>query len=179
VFVWEQAALATLQFRASDRWTLQASAGGIIAGALVLGNVVHRMRPGWLYGAAASFRVLDGTGWMPYLIVSGSFSMSGTSTEPSDAAGTGFHAPLVSMDVSLVATVGKTFFRTLSPYLVGRVFGGPVFWQRGSEVSVGTDAYHYQVGVGISLAVLQRFDAFIEGAPFGERRVSAGAGVAF
>lgn len=177
--MWEQAGLGTLQFRASDRWTLQASAGGIISGALVHGNVVHTMRPGWLYGVAASFRVLDGTGWMPYLIVSGSLSMSGTATSPSDAPQSGFHSSLVSMDVSLIATVGKTFFRVLSPYLVGRVFGGPVFWQRGGDVALGTDAYHYQFGVGISVALLQRFDAFIEGAPFGERRLSAGAGVAF
>lgn len=177
--VWEQAVLASLQYRASDRWTLQASAGAIVTGALSSGNVSHRMRPGWLYGLAASYRVLDGTGWLPFVLVSASFSASGTATEASDAPGSGHHASLVSVDASAVLTVGKTFLRALSPYVVGRVFGGPVFWQGEGAQRTGTDAYHYQAGLGLSVAVLQRFDAFIEFAPLGERRVSAGAGLAF
>jgi hypothetical protein len=175
----ERAVLATLQFRASERWTLQASAGLLVDGALVSGNVQHLMRPGWLYGVAASYRVLDGARWMPFILVAGSFSASSTATQPSDAAGTGFHAQLMSFDVSAVVTVGKTFFRVLSPYLVGRVFGGPVFWQQAADLRTGTDAYHYQLGAGLAVALFQRFDAFAEYAPLGERRLSFGAGISF
>ena len=176
--IWEEAVLGSLQFRATDRWTLQASAGAILSGGLVVMNIAHAMRPGWLYGVAASYRILDGTGWTPYLIASGSLSVSGTTTEAENAQ-IGFHSPLVSMDASLVVTVGKTFFRALSPYLVGRVFGGPVLWQRGSDTSLGGDLYHYQFGVGLAVSLFQRLDAFVEGAPLGERRISAGAGIAF
>ncbi len=179
VDVWEHAVLASLQFRASERWTLQASGGVIVTGALSTGDATHRMRPGWLYGVAASYRLLDGAGWLPFVLISASISASGTATESSDAQGSGHHASLVSVDASAVLTVGKTLFRAISPYLVGRVFGGPVFWQREGALLTGTDAYHYQVGVGLSVALLQRFDAFFEYAPLGERRISAGAGLAF
>ena len=55
----------------------------------------------------------------------------------------------------------------------------PVFWHDQGVLRGGTDIYHYQVGAGIAVSLLQRFDAFIEGAPLGERRISAGLGVSF
>ena len=106
------------------------------------------------YVAAASYRIIDGTGYLPFVIMALSVSMSGTATESSEAPQSGFHAPLVALDLSAVLTIGKTFMRAISPYLVGRVFGGPVYWQRDSQLLVGTDAYHYQVGLGLSVAVL-------------------------
>lgn len=175
----EQAVLTTLQYRATDRWTLQASAGAILVGALATANTAYRMRPGWLFGVAASFRVLDGAGWLPFVMVSGSLSASGTALEDGASPGSGFHSTLTSIDISGVVTVGKTLFRVLSPYVMARVFGGPVLWQQNDSLRLGTDIFHYQIGFGLAVAVLRRFDAFVEGAPLGERRISAGMGVSF
>jgi hypothetical protein len=179
VDIGEQAVLGTLQYRASDRWTLQASAGVLVSGGIANATRALTMRPGWLFGVAASCRLLDGHGWLPFILVSGSLSASSTALEDAQFPGSGYHDVFSAMDVSGVLTVGKTLFRAISPYLVGRVFGGPVFWHDGSAFRGGTDIYHYQLGAGVAVSLLQRFDAFIEGAPLGERRISAGAGVSF
>lgn len=179
VDIGEQAVLATLQYRVSNRWTLQASAGALITGGIATRTRSLTMRPGWLFGVAASSRLLDGTGWLPFILVSVSLSMSSTSLQNDMQPGSGYHDVFTAMDISGVLTIGKTFFRAVSPYLVGRVFGGPVFWNDQGVLRGGTDIYHYQVGAGIAVSLFQRFDAFIEGAPLGERRISAGAGVSF
>jgi hypothetical protein len=179
VDIGEQAVLATLQYRASNRWTLQASAGALIAGGIATSTRSLSMRPGWLFGVAASSRLLDGNGWLPFILVSVSLSMSSTALQNDMQPGSGHHDVFTAMDISGVLTIGKTLFRAVSPYLVGRLFGGPVFWHDQGVLRGGTDIYHYQVGAGIAVSLLQRFDAFIEGAPLGERRISAGVGVSF
>jgi hypothetical protein len=62
---------------------------------------------------------------------------------------------------------------------VGRVFGGPVYWQyQGSSVT-GTDAHHYQLGVGLTVVAGGRVNVFAEGVPVGERSFAAGTAFAF
>jgi len=85
---------------------------------------------------------------------------------------------MVSTDVRLGVTAGKTIRGIMTPYLSARVFGGPIFWRYGGQSVTATDAYHYQVGGGFSLG-LGRFDLHLEVAPLGERDLAAGAGVRF
>ena len=82
-------------------------------------------------------------------------------------------------DLRLSVVVGKTFFQALSPYAVLRGFGGPIWWQiRGRDV-LGTDAYKFQIGAGLSVTMPRGFDAFIEGVPLGEKALSTGLGYSF
>jgi hypothetical protein len=84
-----------------------------------------------------------------------------------------------ALDLRLGALAGWPLFRTVSPYVVVRGFGGPVFWTYRGESRLGTDAYKYQVGAGLSLVVAGTVDVFVEGVPVGERGITAGAGISF
>ena len=171
----EAATTATLEYRMNPRWTLQTGAGAVVGGSLTTTDRTYTITPGWEYSVAVSFRVLDGQGYFPFILVSTSVSASGTATLDAN----GNRTPLVSIDTGVVLTAGKTFFRVLSPYLMGRVFGGPIFWhQNGTDVT-GTDRYHYQLGAGVVLSLFRRLDLYVEGVPLGERRISGGAGFSF
>jgi hypothetical protein len=84
-----------------------------------------------------------------------------------------------AFDLRLGAVVGTTFFDRLSPYALGRVFGGPVYWRYQGAAVTGTDTHHYQLGAGLALMLARRLDIFAEAVPLGERSLSAGASVSF
>jgi hypothetical protein len=67
----------------------------------------------------------------------------------------------------------------LSPYVIARVFGGPVFWRYQDEAIVGGDVHHYQLGAGIALLIAERVNLYAEGVPLGEQALAAGAGFRF
>lgn len=77
------------------------------------------------------------------------------------------------------AVVGKTFFDTMSPYVVARAFGGPIFWRIEGKDITGTDRYHFQAGAGLSVSTPQGLDVFAEVIPVGEKSVSCGLGFSF
>ena len=86
---------------------------------------------------------------------------------------------MVLVRAPLGALVGKTFWKTLSPYVGARVFGGPVFWRFADEDVTGTDRYHYQLAAGLLASLPKGVDVYAELAPLGERSVAVGGGVAF
>ncbi|MCP4448720.1 MAG: hypothetical protein GY811_25800 [Myxococcales bacterium] len=65
------------------------------------------------------------------------------------------------------------------PFASPRAFGGPVSWQLGREDVVGSDQYHYSVGVGGTYRVPGALDVFAEVLALGERSMSIGGSVAF
>ncbi|MEZ4294200.1 MAG: hypothetical protein R3B70_04420 [Polyangiaceae bacterium] len=81
---------------------------------------------------------------------------------------------MLAVDFRVTGIAGKTFFDILSPYLVLRAFGGPVFWEHEGESETGGDKYHFQIGAGMVLALPRRFDAFVEVVPVGERAAALG-----
>jgi hypothetical protein len=85
----------------------------------------------------------------------------------------------VAFDLRFGTVVGTTVWHLLTPYIVGRVFGGPVYWRYLGAPIVGTDDHHWQVGGGLSARLGRRVDLFAEGVPLGERGVTAGAGYSF
>lgn len=174
----QRAVTATLDVRVSDRWTLQGGLGAVLAGSLATEGRHFDVKPGWLFSVGAGYRILDGQGAAPFLLGSVSYAMSFSHTQEAglpDAP----RASLTTGDVRLGLAVGKTFFEVLSPYVVARVFGGPVSWKLGDETLTGGDKYHYQVGAGLALVIARRIDAFVEGVPLGERRYSFGVGFSF
>ena len=64
-----------------------------------------------------------------------------------------------------------------TPYAVGRLFGGPVFYKIDDVNRIGNDRYHFQLGAGGLIALGKRVDLFVEGVPLGEQALTGGIGV--
>jgi hypothetical protein len=182
-----QAAIATLQYRLRPDLALQVGAGVGHGGSLVIDGglgpegataapVRHEMLPGWVATVSGSWRVLDGAGSRPLLLLTMTVGASGARTREESAAES---VAYTALDARLGAVVGKTFFDALTPYAALRVFGGPIFWRFRGEDRTGTDRYHYQIGLGLSASLPAQLDVFVEGVPLGERALVLGAGVAF
>ncbi|HEY4015463.1 MAG TPA: hypothetical protein VGM06_19090 [Polyangiaceae bacterium] len=164
------AALATLDYRPTRTVTLEAGAGLLAGGHISTPIARYDFTPGFVSAVGASWRVVDADGAIPFVLLTGQISYATTTTQ-----GVGYNA----FDARAGAIVGTTVWRVLAPYLVGRAFGGPVYWRYQGAAVTGTDVFHYQVGVGLSLTIARRIDLFAEGVPLGELGVSAGLGVSF
>ncbi len=165
----EEAALGiSFERRLSPSITFQVNAGGIAYGSLS----GTRFEGGFL-GVAASFSVLEQKRFIPFVILGAALSFS--------------HAPLPNRmrlyagDVRGSVTAGYTFLERFTPYAVGRLFGGPVALVDHAQHTItwGTDAYHFQLGVGLVVLLTAGFDFSFEIVPLGEQRVSAGLGYSF
>lgn len=156
------AASASFEARLSPRWTLVGAAGGVFAGSL--GGA--RTGGGAVGSVAGSFLALEQGRWWPFVQLAVSLAVSGLSA-PASA--------YVAVDGRLALVVGYTFFQRVTPYAVGRVFGGPVFY--GGRT--GTDLYHYQVGGGLVVGLPKGFDLSAEVVPLGEQRFTAALGFSF
>jgi len=173
-----RAILATIERRLSDKWTLQAAAGGIVTGMLEVGRERYAFGPGWSAGISTSYRVLDGRGWKPFVLLGGTLAFAGAKTQEAgkdNAPQIGY----VAGDLRLSAVAGINYMPGIAPYAVVRGFGGPIWWQIHGKDVLGTDAYKFQIGVGLAVAIPNGFDAFVEYIPVGERALSTGLGYSF
>jgi hypothetical protein len=156
------AASASFEWHLAQRWTLVAAAGGVFGGSL--GG--EKTGGGAVGSVAGSFLALDQGKYYPFIQLALSLSVSGLSAPISS---------YLAMDARFALVVGYTFLDRITPYLVGRVFGGPVFYNN----LTGTDLYHYQVGVGLVVGLPAGFDLSGEFVPFGEQRFTAAVGYSF
>ncbi|MDB4940658.1 MAG: uncharacterized protein JWP97_192 [Labilithrix sp.] len=115
-----------------------------------------------------------------------SFTHMGTRTDDEgtrthgSVSGAASSTTFTAGDLRAGVIVGKTFGDVLTPYVTGRVFGGPIYWHLDGASVTGTDLYKYQAGGGVSLALLRRrLDVFAEGIALGERGFAAGLGTTF
>lgn len=150
-------------------WSLRLAAGAILDGTMTESGEVHDIGTGWLATAAVSRRVRFGGRFF----ATGSFSIGFSSTSTTGMM-TGDNVGLTATDMRLGALVGATFWDRFSPYLMSRLFGGPVFWNLGGEDITGSDQYHYQVGGGASVQLQSGFSALIDASLIGERSLSIG-----
>lgn len=171
----------------SSSLALQLGGGGIAAGELVATTPLapaprsYEVGPGMSAFAGVAGRVLDGRGAAPFIHLTGTLSVSHAITRASASfAPAAPSERYTAVDLRFGALVGKTFGEGFTPYVVARVFGGPIAWRiEGADVT-GTDLYKYQLGGGLSLALLdRRLDLFVEGVGLGERAVAAGVGTTF
>ncbi len=172
----QQALLIAVSYRATDRLTLQLSAGALIAGDINTSAASSRLRPGWVAAAGISWQLLDGASGRPFSTVAGTLAASSAPTVRVD---TKAQATLTSLDVKGTAIIGKTFAGRFSPYVGAALFGGPVFWAIDGASVTGTDKFHYQVLAGMSVALPRALDLFVEGSALGERSLAAGLGASF
>lgn len=138
------------------------AAGGIFGGRLG----AEQTGPGAVGSVAGSVLALDQGTYSPFLQLALSLSVSGLSAPQS---------AYLAVDARLAAVVGYTFLERVTPYVVARVFGGPVMY--GGKT--GTDLYHYQAGLGAVLGLPAGFDLSAELVPLGEQRFTLSAGFSF
>ncbi len=153
------------------RWTVGASLGANIAGSLGAYGRTFDVSAGPMATVAASFRVLDEHEVSPFVLLTGSLGASLAWTSPGDEA-------LLAFDGRVGVAAGKTIAHAVTPYVLARALGLPVLWRYQGASVVGSDAYHYQLGAGVS-ARAGAFDLLVEGAVLGERAIVAGIGFSF
>jgi hypothetical protein len=174
----KHSAIVVSERRLGERATLQLGAGAVIAGEVRYHGTTHDAGPGFIYSAAGSYRLTSAKSSPLFVVATASLaaSLMLTKERAEDAAGA---EKLFALDGRLGMVLGKRVTDWLSPYAALRVFGLPVFWRyRGSELQ-GTDAYHYQLGVGLVAQLLAELDLHCEAAAVGERSLSAGIGTSF
>lgn len=164
------ASLVTLDYRPSSTVTIQGGAGVFLGGHLSTPAGRYDFAPGFVSAIGASWRVVDARGAIPFVLLTLQISYATTTTQ-----GIGYNA----FDARGGVIVGTTLWDVFTPYVLGRGFGGPVYWRYNGAPVTGTDVNHYQVGAGLSFLIGRRVDIFAEGVPLGELEVAAGAGVSF
>jgi hypothetical protein len=165
---------ATLDYAPTRAWTLEAGAGSILGGSLSRSSERHDFSPGLFLGLGAAYRLVDGGGAVPFVVLTGQLSYLQSRTR-----GAGGSAGYGALDLRVGALAGWAVLGVLRPYLLARAFGGPVFWNHQGESVTGTDTHHYQLGGGAVVTIARRVDLHAEGVPLGERGISAGAGILF
>ena len=173
----KHAVSAVAERRLGTRWSVQVSAGAVLAGELGLGGAHYAISPGPFATLGGSYRAVDEKKWVPFVLVSASLgaAVSWTRQESTPSAP---KETMTALDGRIGVAVGKTFAGIVSPYAVARVFGLPVLWNIDDRNVVGTDAYHYQLGLGAALR-LGDADIDVEGIPLGERAIVVGGGWSF
>lgn len=169
-------------FVLSPRVLLSIGAGGVFFGRLTLPPKLGRGRdrslaPGWIASVAATFRVVDDQGPVPYVLLTASAGAMHAATREHPTELPGVRGAYTGVDLRFGVTIGKTFADVVSPYIAARVFGGPVIWSEAGEARLGSDLYHFQPAFGLSLILPQGLDVFAEGQPWFERGFVVGIGL--
>jgi hypothetical protein len=154
----EQAVTAFAGYSTPSGWSYRGSLGVIVDGRLD----DHDMTPGGVAGVGAS-RQWTRAGWF----VTGSAGMSIAIASSNDARFT-------AGDVRIGAIAGRTF-GPVSPYVLARGFGGPVWWTVDGASTVGSDTRHFQLGAGLSLTTSFGLTIVADVSALGEQAASLGA----
>lgn len=173
--------LYSSDFLLSPSVLLSVGAGGVFFGKLELPPSLRRgddrsLVPGWIASFAATFRVVKDEGALPYVLLSASASALRSAIREQPAELPGVRGSYTGIDLRFGVTVGKTFADVVSPYVAARVFGGPVIWTEQDD-ELGSDLYHFQPALGLSLVLPAHLDLFAECQPWFERGFTVGVGL--
>ncbi len=163
----ELAGTASVELRLSRRVTLSFGLGGVYAGVFKLPDSgVRSDLHGPVASVGLSWLALEQRGRVPFVMLDATLAGSALLTSA---------RPVYALDLRGGVTAGWSFFGWLTPYAVARVFGGPVYYSS----DTGTDAYHFQLGLGVSLALPKGWDVLLEAVPLGEQRAVLALGRSF
>jgi len=168
--------LASVSWRSSPSISLQAGAGALLGGSIQDLDGRHPFDPGLVLQVSGTWMVLPPRGGGPFVAASLGLSFLRASTQAGTA---GPSAGFTAADAFVSASAGWPVTGWLAPYIAGKLFGGPVWWERSTGKVTGTDAYHYQVAVGAAAALPGKFDLLAEWSPVGARAVTVSVGRSF
>lgn len=129
-------------------------------------------------GIVGSVGVARQWSWAPWFLT-GSASLGASRASTRESLTGGMRGPresLTAIDIRGGITAGRSF-GPFSPYVLARVFGGPVLWTLDGESTSGTDTRHFQLGAGASLSLGARATILVDIAALGERAASLGVAV--
>lgn len=169
-------------FVLSPRAILSFGAGAVFFGELDVPPDLGRgndlsLAPGWIGTMAATFRVVEDEGALPYVLLTPSAGVLHARTRERPTEAPGLRGAYTGVDLRFGVTVGKTFANTVSPYVAARVFGGPILWSDGEDTTLGSDLYHFQPALGLAVVLPQGVDLFAEWQPWFERGFTLGMGL--
>lgn len=153
----EQAVTAFAGYSAPSGWSYRGSLGVIVDGSVDH----HDMTPGGVVAAGVSRQ------WTP-----GRFFVTG-SAGVSVALASAKDARFTAGDFRIGAIAGRTF-GIVSPYVLARGFGGPVWWTVDAMSTVGSDTRHFQLGAGLSVTT-SSLTVVVDVSALGEQAASLGA----
>lgn len=165
----EQAATATAGYSAPSGWSYRGSLGVLVDGGLSPG--AYDFDPGFVVaaGVARQWSLGDGK-WF----VNGSAGLS-VARASTHMAGSSADKPFTAGDARVGAMFGRTLWKIWNPYLLGRGFGGPVWWTVDGNSVTGTDTRHFQLGAGLSVATAIGLTISVDISALGEQAASLGA----
>jgi len=171
-------AFASLDYMATTTWTFELGVGSILGGALRSPTAEYNLSPGLLASAGAAWRVVEADDIRPFVVMTAQLAVVATSTKDA-ASPSAASVHYTAVDGRFGASAGWPLWQTLTPFVLARAFGGPVFWEYQGVSQTGTDVHHFQIGGGLLLRLARVVDIFAEAVPLGEQSISAGAGFVF
>lgn len=162
-------AAAWLGRRLDQHWSLRLLAGGIFGGDWRGAGGDAAVRGGWIAGVSVTRPIADGGGVRPWVRGTATLAVARYDLAGPHDAWAG--------DLRLGVEAGWRL-GPVTPYLLGRVFGGPVMRDTAGGVLAGTDRRHVQIGPGVGVAV-GPLSLGVEASVFGEVAVAASAAARF
>jgi hypothetical protein len=162
-----------------SKWTLEVGAGSLLGGYLLTPSGKATFSPGVLAGVSLSHLIIEPRGAYasPFLLIS--FALAGVWSQTTLNKA----ADYVAFDFSFSAAAGmsiKVGHHAVTPFIAGRLFGGPVFWTHDGQGTLGTDAYKYALGPGFAVSIEHSRVGLSFGCSLlGETNLKGGVSVAF
>jgi len=156
-------------------YTVHANIGTVLGGTLETQGRTFTVERGWLASVGVARRWILGAdrSWF----VTGSLTLGASSAPTREGEVQGENITATDMRMGVIG--GVTLWDTLSPYLLVRAFGGPVFWAKDDKELVAGDAYHYNLGSGMSVELPGNVIALVDASVLGERSLSFGVSMLF
>jgi hypothetical protein len=147
-------------------WSVRGAIGIVLDGDLEAGDRTHDIGPGVVASLGVARRFPLGAF---FIDVSASASISRTTTRE----GGGPAEALVAIDILRAGVTAGRTFGIVSPYVLARAFGGPVWWTLDDTDVTGTDTSHFQLGAGVSITS-GAWSVVVDLAALGEQSASLG-----
>ncbi|MCB1182222.1 hypothetical protein KDM41_02235 [bacterium] len=152
--------------------TLAVGVGAITDGELRAGAVTATLADGLAVSVSGTRTRVFAGGILDQLDLSLSGSYARATTRHS---GTGAAGKYAAVDLRLGLRGVRRLGGGASGWVSGRVFGGPVTWDREGTSDTGGDLHHYQLGFGAAWRT-GGLGVYAEAMVAGERALGAGAG---
>lgn len=165
----QQAVTVFAGYARPSRVSFRLAAGVVLDGSLRGAGRTYELGRGELIAASVTRQIVRGA-WF----FTGTFALGASRTTTVEDRPGAAPVSVIATDASLGATAGRTFARRVSPYLLTRGFGGPVFWRVDGDDLVGSDVHHFQLGAGVSVTTASGLAVVVDVSVLGEQSASVG-----